>query len=135
MTRVKDWEKRLKIVTQKHMALPSVYGVSDCYIIADDAVEAVIGEQMYPGVRNYKTEKGAAKKLQQHGFSTVEHAFAAKFETIAPSLAQRGDIGVIYDNGVVCGGFFTALGFATRNKDDLVFVPVGRVKFAFKVGR
>lgn len=134
-TRVKGWEKRLKAVVEKHMALPSVYGVSDCYIITDDAVEAVIGEQMYKGVRNYKTETGAAKKLHQHGFETVEDAFAAKFEIIPASLAQRGDIGVVFSDGSMCGGFFTALGFFTRDKDAPVFLPVSQVQTAFKVGR
>ncbi len=135
MTRVKDWEKRLKAVIEKHMALPSEFGVSDCYIIADDAVEAVTGEQMFEGVRDYTNELGAAKYLKRKKFANVEVAFASKFEAVAPTLAHRGDIGVIDNDGAICGGFFSSVGFVARGKDRLLFLPVSQVKTAFKVGR
>ncbi len=134
MARVKDWEKRLKLAIEKHMKLPSQYGISDCYLIADDAVFAVTGERMFPDV-SYTTEQGAAKQLLQKGFVTVEDAFASKFSSVPPSLAQRGDIGVIDDNGQICGGVFTSIGFAVRDEKKVMFVPASRVKTAFKVGR
>lgn len=133
MTRVDGWEKNLKIVIERHMALPSQFGVSDCYLIPDDAVEAVTGSRMYPKAVGYKSEAGAAKKLHQHGFENVEQAFAAKFEEIPTSLAQRGDIGVIEVNGIISGGVFTALGFMTRGETAVIFVPYAEVKRAFKV--
>jgi hypothetical protein len=134
--RTKDWEKRLKNVIEKHMALPSVYGTSDCYLIADDAVEALIGEQMFPDCRSYTSEIGAAKLLKSKNFVNVEDAFASMFEKISPSLAHRGDIGVMLnDQGQVCGGVFTALGFMSRDDVKIIFLPVSRVKSAFKVGR
>lgn len=135
MTRIKGWEKRLKEVVEKHSELPSQYGVSDCYLIADDVVEAVTGQQMYPDARDYTSELGAAKKLQQHGFMTVEDAFAAKFEIIPASIAQRGDIGVVENNGNICGGAFTSIGFMTRDKDKIAFMLPSQIKTAFKVGR
>lgn len=134
MPRLKGWEKTLKAVIVKHLALPSKYGVSDCYLIADDSVEAVSGERMFSDVE-YTNEIGAAKALLARGFNTVEDAFRSKFEEISPSLAHRGDIGVVEDNGEICGGVFTALGFMTRTNTVAVFLPVSRVKSAFKVGR
>lgn len=134
MPRLKGWENALKVVIEKHMALPSEYGVSDCYLIPDDAVEAITGERMYPDV-SYSNEIGAAKALLAHGFENVEQAFAAKFKECPPSLAQRGDIGVMYNNNEVCGGVFTALGFMTRTLTGPVFFEVSRVEKAFKVGR
>lgn len=134
MGRIRGWEKALKAVVEKHLALPSEYGVSDCYLIADDTVEAISGERMFPGVV-YSSEIGAAKALRAHGFDNVEQAFASKFEEIPPSLAQRGDIGVVDDNGSICGGVFTALGFMTRSDTVPIFLPVSRVKTAFKVAR
>ena len=135
MTRLPDWVKRLNAVVAKHLALPSQYGVSDCYIIADDGVEAVTGERMYAGALGYKTEAGAARKLRQHGFETVRDAFAAKFEEIPVALAQRGDIGVIDRDGVLSGGVFTGVGFMTRGVGAVEFVPASAVSHAFKVGR
>ena len=135
MTRVKGWEKALKEVMQRHMALPSEFGVSDCYLICDDTVLAITGERMYPDAIGYTSELGAAKKLAAHDFANVEQAFAAKFEIIHPMHAQRGDIGVIDNDGAICGGVFTALGFMVRDENQITFLPVTRVKAAFKVGR
>lgn len=132
--RVIDWEKKLKLAIEKHSSLPSTYGVSDCYIIADDAVEAVTGKRMFANARNYKTAKGAAKKLMARGFLTVEDAFAAKFPRIPVAMAQRGDIGVIYRDGEVTGGVFTGIGFMTRDADHVVFLPISHVAHAFRVG-
>ncbi|MDP9809347.1 hypothetical protein J2W42_002195 [Rhizobium tibeticum] len=133
MTRLSGWEKRLNAVVAKHQALPSEYGVSDCYLISDDGVEAVTGERMFPDALGYKTEAGAAKKLRQHGFETVRDAFAAKFEEISPVMAQRGDIGVIDRHGVLSGGLFTSIGFMTRGIDAVEFLPASAVAYAFKV--
>lgn len=134
MTRIKGWETQLKLVIEKHMKLPSEFGVSDCYLLPDDAVFAIIGERMYPDI-TYTTEQGAAKLLLQHGFKTVEDAFAGKFAVVPVSLAHRGDIGVIDDNGQICGGVFTGIGFAVRDATKVMNVPISRVKTAFKVGR
>ena len=131
--RVPDCEKRLKLAIQRHLELPSAYGVSDCYIIADDAVEAVTGKRMHPNARGYKTAKGAAKRLQARGFVTVEDAFAAKFDRVPVMLAQRGDIGVVYRDGDVTGGVFTGIGFMTRDKDQVLILPFADVAHAFKV--
>lgn len=134
MNRFNDWENRLNAVIKKHQALPSQYGVSDCYLIADDAVEAVTGERMFPDIE-YSNEIGAAKELRRHGFITVQDAFASKFEEIAPSLAHRGDVGIIEHDGEICGGFFSSIGFVARDATKLVFLPVSKVKTAFKVAR
>ncbi len=134
MSRLPDWEKRLKAVIDKHQALPSQYGVSDCYLLPDDAVEAMTGSSMYgDAARRYKTPAGAAKQLRRRGFETVEDAFRAKFREIAPSFAQRGDIGVIDSGGEICGGVFTAIGFAVRDARAVLFLPASQVKTAFRV--
>ncbi|MDM9619075.1 hypothetical protein [Rhizobium sp. S96] len=133
MVRLPGWEKRLNAVVAKHQALPSIYGTSDCYLIADDGVEAVTGDRMYAAAIGYSTEAGAAKKLRQHGFETVRDAFAAKFAEIAPSMAQRGDIGVVDRDGVLTGGLFTSIGFMTRGSEAVEFLPNSSVAYAFKV--
>lgn len=134
LVRVYGWPDRLKAVVEKHQNLPSKFGVSDCYLIADDAVEAVIGNRMFPDVE-YTSELEAAKQLLSRGFKNVEEAFASKFETIHPAQTQRGDIGVIESDGAICGGFFSSNGFAARDTAQIMFYPISRVKSAFKVGR
>lgn len=132
--RVDGWERRLKLAVEKHMALPSEYGVSDCFLIVRDCVEACTGEVIYPSADGYKTPAGIAKKLMQHGFETMEDALRAKFPVeIAPAMAQRGDVGVVERSGVVTGGVFTQLGFFTRGEGAAEFLPIADVKTAFKV--
>lgn len=132
--RVSNWEKQLKLTIQKHMTLPSKYGVSDCYIFPDDVVEAITGKTMYGlSVRKYKTDVGAAKQLRKKGFTTVEDAFSAKFAEIPVSLAQRGDIGTIFHNGDISGGVFTPQGFAVRDEKSIMFLPLEKVRKAFRV--
>lgn len=135
MTRLSGWEKRLNAVVAAHQLLPGDWGVSDCFIIPDDAVEAVTGKTMYPAsARRYTTDSGAAKQLLKRKFSNVREAFAAKFDEIPVAMAQRGDIGVIERDGSFSGGVFTAIGFMTRSHGGPVeFVSIDRVTAAFKV--
>lgn len=134
MPRHQDWLKRLNAVVAKHQALPAQYGVSDCYLIADDAVEAVTGSFMHgAAARRYKTPVGAGKQLRKRGFQNVREAFAARFAEIPVLLAQRGDIGVYDNNGEISGGVFTSAGFMTRGTDAIVFLPPSAALAAFKV--
>jgi len=132
MSRLPDWELRLNAVVEKHLALPAKFGLSDCYMIADDAFAAVTGERLYKGVR-YGTEAGAAKQLRKRGFQTVEDAFRARLPEVGRLLAHRGDLGVVDRDGVISGGVFTTLGFMTRGEDGVVFLSPLDVKAAFRV--
>lgn len=134
MARLSDWEKRLADCLARHQAAPAQWGVSDCYMMADDAVEAVTGARMYPEALGYSTERGAARKLKAHGFANVREAFAAKFREVPVLMAQRGDVGVIERDGQVAGGFVTAAGFATRAHGGPVeFLPLRTVTAVFRV--
>lgn len=132
--RLKGWENRLNEVIEKHRILPSEYGISDCYMLADDAVLALTGQRIFDDVQ-YDSKLGAAKELLRHGFENVEDAFADKFERIPPSLAQRGDIGIVISRNEICGGFFSSIGFVVRDDYQLTFLSVSNVHSAFKVGR
>jgi hypothetical protein len=131
--RLDGWEKRILEVAAKHKQLPSQYGLSDCYTIADDMVFACLGEYMYPKAKNYKTESGAAKLLRKHGFKTVKDALSARFDEVPTSLAQRGDVGVLCIDGVYSGGAFTSIGFMTRGEGTVEFLPASAVSHAYKV--
>ncbi|MBB5041924.1 DUF6950 family protein [Shinella fusca] len=129
-----DWLKRLNDVVAKHQALPAQYGVSDCYLIADDAVEAVTGSFMHgEAARRYTSPAGAAKQLRKRGFKSVRDAFAARFTEIPVLLAQRGDIGVYDNNGEISGGIFTSVGFMVRGEQGIVFLPPTAALAAFRV--
>jgi hypothetical protein len=130
--RLPDWELRLNEAIEKHLALPAKFGLSDCYMIADDAFQAITGERLYKGVR-YGTERGAGKQLRKRGFETVEDALRARLPEVGRLLAQRGDLGVVERDGALSGGVFTSLGFMTRGDDAVVFLSPLEVKTAFRV--
>lgn len=136
--RQSDWEDRLAAAIAKHQALPSEYGVSDCFLIADDGVEACMGKRMtelagQAPLGSYESEAGATKRMRERGFTSVEEVFAAVFTDVPILLAQRGDLGVIEREGQRIGGVFTAIGFFTRFQSGPVFLPVDQVVRAFKV--
>lgn len=136
MARVDGWERRLKEVVEKHMALPSVYKISNCFIICNDAHEAVMGVKLAPETEydlNYEDEQGALRRMVEQGYKSVEDILDRNLEEIAPSLAQRGDMGVVEVDGVVAGGVFTQIGFMTRGTKQVVFLPSSQVKKAYKV--
>jgi len=130
--RLPDWEKRLNEVVERHISLPSQFGLSDCWMIPADAYRAITGEPLYAGVR-YSTEAGAAKQLRKRGFETVEDAFRARLPEVGRLSAMRGDLGVVEINGAISGGVFTSIGFMTRGLYAVEFLPVTIVKAAFRV--
>ncbi|MCP4307794.1 MAG: hypothetical protein GY788_23555 [bacterium] len=133
MGRIVGWASRLSRVIERHNDLPFQYGTSDCYLLAADAVEAVTGERIFADSRRYKTETGAAKLIRRKGFETIADAFDSLFEEIPPAWAGRGDIGVVDQDGDICGGVFTQLGFVARGKEQLLTLPRSDVIKAWRV--
>lgn len=135
--RLPDWDRRLALVTEKHMRLPGEWGVSDCLLTAADAIEAVTGEDVMARWRGrYSTEKGAARLLRKEKCKTVDDAMRDVFglEPKGRLLAQRGDVGTIEIGGEIVAGYFCELGFATKGPEGLAFHPVTAVLTAYEVG-
>ncbi|WP_105430230.1 hypothetical protein [Neorhizobium sp. T6_25] len=111
-----DWEKRLNAVVAKHLALPGQWGVSDCWMMTMDAIEAVTGSRILPHLQNYRSEADGYKVFRKAGFKeTVEEALAAELgDPIPAMMAQRGDVGVIERDGAISCGVFVSTGFAVK---------------------
>lgn len=145
MTRLPDWDRRLALVTEKHMRLPGEWGVSDCWMASMDAYEAVTGERLLPRLQRYKTEAGGYRAFQRAGFETVEDALASALVPVdGPLLAQRGDLATIERGGLISCGFITDQGLAVKTlygegkaitRAALEIHPVTAIRCAFKVGR
>ncbi len=133
MGRVVDWASLLSRVIERHNDLPFQYGKSDCYLLAADAIEAVTGERVYPDFRGYKTETGAARLIRRAGFESLAEGFDSLFEQIPPAHAGRGDVGVVDQEGDICAGVFTQLGFVARGKERLLTLPRKDVLKAWRV--
>lgn len=91
---------------ERHSALPFEYGKSDCLTFAVDVARAISGVDAMKGRRGYKNQQGAMRALKRSGFSDVGDALASKFEEVPPSLAGRGDLGVIVGDEVTVAVVF-----------------------------
>lgn len=144
LTRVSGWDRALPLVIERHMALPGEWGVSDCWTLTMDAIEAVTGERVLKHLRRYKTEAGGYRLFAKHGFTTVEEALASVLQPVGRLSAQRGDVGVIERDGLISSGVFDAEGFVVKTlygegktvtHSDIRHFPITAVKAVFKVGR
>lgn len=141
--RIEGWEKALKLAVEKHRDLPGQWGISDCWMLATDAHEAVTGEILAPKLRGYKTEAAGYKLFARHGFKTVGEALAAHLPSCPVLMAQRGDLGVIErannkGDMVESCGVVTSIGVAVKTLYDdgtsqLEYHPITALTRAFKV--
>jgi Domain of unknown function (DUF6950) len=135
MARLPDWERRFAEVVEKHRELPFKWGKSDCFILATDAVDALIGyipSLMQVGA--YSTEAGAYRLILAKGYSDLGSGFADIFEEVEPAYANRGDLVTVLadedkEGAAVCIGA-SLLG---KGREGLTFVSRSRIKRAFKV--
>lgn len=135
--RVQDWPVRLHATIAQHDKL-FTWGSSDCMQLCMDVAEAMTEEHPYPDTRpgKYKTRTGAMKVLKAHGFDSIIEALAAKYKVIAPSLAQRGDIGIVsMTDGTIASCVCEGVSFVGKAPDQegLVRFPRSFVVQAFKV--
>ncbi|KAB2872549.1 MAG: hypothetical protein F9K43_07650 [Bauldia sp.] len=144
LTRVPGWDRALPLVIERHMALPGEWGVSDCWTLTMDAIEAVTGERVLKHLRRYRTEAGGYRLFAKHGFATVEEALASVLKPVGRLSAQRGDVGVIDRDGLISAGVIDAEGLVVKTLygegktvtgSDVRHFPVTAVKASFKVGR
>lgn len=131
--RIAGWEEALIAAIEHHAALPFAWGVSDCFLLASDNIAAVAGASPLAKFCGYKTEAGAAKKLMRTGHADLGELFASILPEIPPSLAQRGDVGVVLRNGRFSAGVFTSSGFASKAETGVIDEPITAVARAFKV--
>lgn len=138
MTRREDWPERLQDALDRHAALPTTWGTSDCLMMPMDCVLAMTGRDPAAEVRRaYSTAEGAAKLLLRRGFRSVADAYASVFPEIPVARAGRGDLGVVpvpYGAGFA-GVVFMGLGAFGKNADapGNLFVPRSAIVRAFRV--
>ena len=114
--------------------VPGEWGVSDCWMLACDAYEAVTGGALAPDLRGYDSEKTGYRLFARHGFTTVGEALAAHLPEIPRLMAGRGDLCVVERNGVESCGVVTSIGVAVKTEEGLAHLPVTDIKTAFRVG-
>lgn len=144
--RKEGWEDRLTKVVEEHAQRPFAWGGtatgkgSDCFEMCMDVAKAVTGVDPYEDERGrYKSRMGALRRFKKRGFDWLAGAYAHVFLEIPPSMARRGDIGLVSiqdENGKPVDCSVVVVGAVAIGKSDAgtIRVPVGHLKTAYKVG-
>jgi len=127
MHRLPDWEARLAAYLEPLRLRPFAWGKHDCCTFSAGAVEAMTGVDPMPEFRgHYSTAIGSARALRRFGAGDLASTLDAKFESVAPALAQRGDIvmssGLL---GICLGPFLVAVG-AEGEREGLIRIERAR---------
>lgn len=125
------WEDRLHAVVERHRGQPYAAGVSDCFTMAMEAVEAVTGRRPYASVR-YRSDARGFAIMKKKGFADLREAVAAIFLERPRAMAMRGDIAVLDGTagptlGVVLNG-----GIAWKNR-DVAILPLSAAVAVYAV--
>lgn len=123
MYRKPDWEARLTAYLEPLRALPFAWGQHDCCTFASGAVEAMTGVDPMPEFRGkYRSATTSLRALRRIGAGDLPRTLDAKFRTVAPSLAQRGDI-VMHDGllGICLGPVIVAVGRENEREGLVLF--------------
>jgi hypothetical protein len=106
--RPEDWPERLAALAEARQEQPFAWGTNDCAMFAADWVLAVRGVDPAEDLRGaYDDEAGAAEILAGHGGLgplAEELMAAAGFEACPVAFAQRGDVVLVEQRGVVALG-------------------------------
>lgn len=135
------WETAFAEVVAKHQAAPFAYGASDCLIQIADLDRAMTGRDPMKALRGkYEDQKGASAVLKKLGFASVEEALVATYPEVQPSLARRGDCGLVETGDprdplaavIVLGDM--VMGKAPEGAAAPTFLPRDRLVRAFLIG-
>lgn len=137
LPRSDGWERALEDLASAQVSVLPEWGVSDCVMSTCEAIKAVVGIDPLEEFRGrYKTETGAAKRMRGLGCNHVKDLFDVHMmlEPVNRFSARRGDVGVTIINGEFVAGFVCSLGFAIKQPQGTIFLPVIEIEQAFKVG-
>lgn len=144
--RLEGWEDRFLEAVENHSQRPFSWGGaatgegSDCFEMCMDVAKAITGDDPYEDERGrYKTRLGALRRFKKRGFAWLADAYAAVFVEIHPSMARRGDIGlvsVIDENGkqVDCSAVVVGTVAIGKSETGTIRIPVDQLKTTYKVG-
>lgn len=137
LPRSDGWERALEDLASAQVSVLPEWGVSDCVMSTCEAIKTVVGIDPLEEFRGrYKTETGAAKRMRGLGCNHVKDLFEVhmRLDPVNRFSARRGDVGVTIINGEFVAGFVCSLGFAIKQPQGTIFLPVIEIEQAFKVG-
>lgn len=134
MARVKNWPDRLEEVIAAYQGGVFVWGSRDCFRLTMDVALALTGTDPYADLEPYDSETGAARRLVERGYATLGDALAAVLPEVPPSMARRGDVGVVDEAGTDAGVVVIGADVVGMSQRGLTRVPRSRLMRAFRIG-
>jgi hypothetical protein len=131
LMRVENWDMALMDVIERHQGAPYSAGVSDCFTMAMECIEAVTGVRPYANVK-YRTDAKGAAIMRKRGFKGLDEAVAALFPDRPRGFVMRGDIAVMDGTAGPTLGIVISGGVAWKN-DRVRVLPLGEAVRFFAV--
>lgn len=141
------WEIALVETLSLQQATPFAWGKSDCITrIADLALAMTHVDPMLDLRGTYDSAAGSAGILKDLGFDDIEAALAANFEGCAPSMARRGDCGIVVTEAgkrpvkagvIVMGEYLLGCALPIMPETDAlgaIWLPRERLVAAYRIG-
>jgi hypothetical protein len=135
--RVDSWDRRLEEIASAQISVLPEWGNSDCLLSTSQAIEAVVGFDPLKKFRGkYTTEAGAAKAMRRNKCQNVKDVFETYLglEPVNRFAARRGDVGVTLINEEFVAGYICFHGFAVKQPQGTIFLPLDQIHQAYKVG-
>lgn len=135
--RVDGWDRQLEQVATDQVSVLPEWGSSDCLLSTSEAIQAVVGVDPLKKFRGkYTTEAGAAKAMRRNKCQNVKDVFETYIglESVNRFAARRGDVGVTVINDEFVAGYVCFHGFAVKQPQGTIFLPLDQIHQAYKVG-
>ncbi|MCI5097532.1 MAG: hypothetical protein MRY77_14550 [Rhodobacteraceae bacterium] len=136
LTRLPDWQPRLRRFLAQSDGRPLIAGKHDCCLFGAGAIEAETGVDLAaPWRGRYSTFRGGYRILRKAGYSDHVALIASFLQEIPVFAVRAGDIAIVPSEsgdavGVVQGEAVYVLGLDGR----LSLVPLAPVLRLFRVG-
>ncbi len=125
------WEIRLNDLIKRYLNLPFVRGQNCCFIFLSDVYEALCEESPLAEWKGNIPEdklKALALYRKNAGMDSFEKAFQWLVPVRSYKFAQRGDVGILDDNGLEILGVVSMTGreflYRPEDRDHLVSVKL-----------
>lgn len=132
--RVENWPAALVAVIAAAQLRPFEWGAHDCGTFAAAAETAITGATRFgDALGNYRTARGAARKLRRLGFASIEDLVAARLDEIERNFAQRGDVVAIDTEIGPALGVVTGQSAVSPGAAGLIHYPLAICRRAWRV--
>lgn len=130
-----DWPERLQFAITEHQKGDFEWGQYDCATLFSDAVWAMTNVDPLEEGGRWRSEFDALRALVRVGHTSIKSFLDAKFETVHPSEARRGDVGYPANpQALSCPAVIVGAEAMSRDQSGWIVFPVSELKTVYRIG-